>query len=866
MKLLKAEITGFGKYRQKSFDFTAGNQLFFGSNEAGKSTLYQFIQTMLFGFASKRGARKDYTPKDGTSFGGKLWVELNGQVFFLERYKQVNRGKARVLLNDELIDEKMFLKLISPLNQSLFQEVFTFQQEQLSQLEYLDAKNLHRSLVAMGVTGSKQVLDKQTAYLAESQKLFKPRGQKLPLNEKLTEWQQLQRKIQQKEQQENQVQNYFQDLAKTKQQIEEIQTQQLELEEKQRQLKQQELNWLQYEEWQQLTEALAQVNPQVDEKELQAFYQEYQQSNHQMAQTQQALEQALNTNQSSEKYSFYLQNEGRIQELLKEQVPASRVADEFNEKLTVQEQLMSQLDQQEANYGFQPYPLPEALSNTFFERLDEKRALMQELHELELKASWVAQQEVAPEAEDVIKTQRNDSYFWLTGALSLVGVSFFTPGIIKVILLLGAFALAGRAFYGYQKAPTVPLQPMTSAVPDTDTSRIAQTAVQAKLQAVIQALQQELPNPDWWQFTEEQYFELQQKILTYREQTKALEKLEAQLYNLDQQYGAYEAQLKFLADWLPIERLVLAEQFVLLRQFADEMMEFKLQKEQQTSVLLSRQLNEQETKQAQLLAEHQLLLQRAGISQPSEIPWWLDKMQAQAKNWRRKVELEAMLGNVFPEKITRRTLESQLQKLSQNNLQLQQTHHQLIEEQQRLQLQIQQLQVDGTLDELYQEASYLKSQINELAQIWGTNRLIATFLSELTAQVSEQQFPQLIEQASHFFRILTKQKYQKILLQEELLVATATQTFPLSQLSTGTKDQVIMAIRFGYLVLQKNQILSPVIIDDGWLHYDSQRKAQLAQLLVEFGQDYQVICLSSDQEMVSLYQQEQQRVVQIKES
>ena len=30
MKLLKAEITEFGKYRQFSFDFTAGNQLIFG--------------------------------------------------------------------------------------------------------------------------------------------------------------------------------------------------------------------------------------------------------------------------------------------------------------------------------------------------------------------------------------------------------------------------------------------------------------------------------------------------------------------------------------------------------------------------------------------------------------------------------------------------------------------------------------------------------------------------------------------------------------------------------------------------------------------------------------------------------------------
>lgn len=45
------------------------------------------------------------------------------------------------------------------------------------------------------------------------------------------------------------------------------------------------------------------------------------------------------------------------------------------------------------------------------------------------------------------------------------------------------------------------------------------------------------------------------------------------------------------------------------------------------------------------------------------------------------------------------------------------------------------------------------------------------------------------------------------------------------------------------------------MIDDGWLHYDSQRKRSLAQLLAEFAKDYQVICLSSDREMVSYYQE-----------
>ncbi len=40
----------------------------------------------------------------------------------------------------------------------------------------------------------------------------------------------------------------------------------------------------------------------------------------------------------------------------------------------------------------------------------------------------------------------------------------------------------------------------------------------------------------------------------------------------------------------------------------------------------------------------------------------------------------------------------------------------------------------------------------------------------------------------------------------------------------------MMAVRFAFLAVQGEQLICPIIIDDGWLHYDHQRKAQLAEL------------------------------------
>lgn len=249
MRILRIEIAAFGKWRQKSFDFTSGNQLIYGENEAGKSTIYQFIQAILFGFPSKGKKKKDYTPKDGSAYGGKLWLEhpVYGEIM-VERYKQQNRGKAKVRFNEQVGSDELLEKLITPLTKELFQQVFTFQQEQLTELEYLREKELHDALISLGITGSSQVFQKRQDYFQEAQQLFKKKGKKLLINQKLNEWKLLQEKVQQKQNQEA----YFSQLVQQEQSYSQEQTVLQEklqkINEKISQIKQQELNYPLYEE------------------------------------------------------------------------------------------------------------------------------------------------------------------------------------------------------------------------------------------------------------------------------------------------------------------------------------------------------------------------------------------------------------------------------------------------------------------------------------------------------------------------------------------------------------------------------------------------------------------------------------------
>ncbi|WP_122645826.1 AAA family ATPase [Enterococcus mediterraneensis] len=873
MRILRAEIVGFGKYRQRTFDFTSGNQLLYGVNEAGKSTLYQFIQAMLFGFPVKRGNKRDYAPKDGTSFGGRLWLEfpVTGEVC-IERYKQVDRGRAKVMIGERIGDERLLNSLLAPLNLQLFQEVFTFQQEQLSQLDALQEKELHDALISLGISGSKQLLEKRQSYISDAQKLFKHKGQKLPLNRKLLDWQALDQKIHEKEQQESAVQNYYTQLAETDKKQEKLTAKISAAEENLTILKEQQLYWTQYEELQRLKKQLQQVDSHVDQAELASFYQEYQRLEQQIAESQEALDKALSQQEHSEKYKFYLANERKITELLQEKITAARLTDEFRQKLQEQSEAIEKLDAWEKTYPWDPTHLPQPLPTNFFEQIKKAEEKQQLLQEQTLKQDWLMEQKkhlgTAQPTADNQQLMYSYGLFFGAAAALLGGIATSHRWLL---ILAGILLAAGVFIFKNQK------QAATKRTSNNELGHVEEqlleiektiTDLQKQRQTHIRLIEKSIP--DYSQWTDEQKSRLpwyQQDVEDYLQTTADLEKIDQQLEMLDQNYRALMERFNFLQDWLPLADLELAQRMNQLQHFNDEMNELKLQKTHRSSILLSRQLEQYKEKKAQLVADKQVLLKQAGISQPSEIPWWLERMQDQAKAWQRKKELEELLRTVYPEELSAETLQARFTGLNEQLTADRRLLSSISQENQRLQLVIQQLQVDGTLDELYQERSRLQAEIQELALSWGTQKMLAAFISDLTTELSEQQLPQLLLTASRYLALLTDQRYQKISLDDgQLTLKNKQESLRLYELSTGTKDQVIMAIRFGYLALQQNQPICPVIIDDGWLHYDSQRKRRFAALLREFAKKYQVICLSSDAEMVSLYHEYQQPVMEMGEN
>ncbi|MCL1598880.1 MAG: AAA family ATPase, partial [Actinomycetia bacterium] len=75
MRISGWHINGFGMFADyKQNDLPPGLTILHGPNEAGKSTLVNYILSILFGFTDGRSNGPRYDPLVGGNHGGKLFL------------------------------------------------------------------------------------------------------------------------------------------------------------------------------------------------------------------------------------------------------------------------------------------------------------------------------------------------------------------------------------------------------------------------------------------------------------------------------------------------------------------------------------------------------------------------------------------------------------------------------------------------------------------------------------------------------------------------------------------------------------------------------------------------------------------------
>lgn len=112
MEIREAQIFSFGKLKNKNIRFAPGINVIYGANEAGKTTLHDFLTAMLFGLEKGRGRAGAvsgylrYEPWHAPAYySGALRFAVDGRPFYLER--NFYHKERREILRNEADGEEL---------------------------------------------------------------------------------------------------------------------------------------------------------------------------------------------------------------------------------------------------------------------------------------------------------------------------------------------------------------------------------------------------------------------------------------------------------------------------------------------------------------------------------------------------------------------------------------------------------------------------------------------------------------------------------------------------------------------------------------------------------------------------------------
>ena len=139
MRITQLRIDRFGVWSGLEVDqLTAPIVVFYGENEAGKTTLMQFVRTVLYGFSAAR--RERYVPPRSARPGGSMAIEVAGQSLVVHRHLDPPSGEELLEVvdhDDQHHPVRSLTRLLDGVDEPVFNGVFAFGLREIQELATL---------------------------------------------------------------------------------------------------------------------------------------------------------------------------------------------------------------------------------------------------------------------------------------------------------------------------------------------------------------------------------------------------------------------------------------------------------------------------------------------------------------------------------------------------------------------------------------------------------------------------------------------------------------------------------------------------------------------------------------------------------
>ncbi|MCI1973408.1 MAG: AAA family ATPase [Lactobacillus sp.] len=786
MKLTQIEIKHFGSLSQRTFSLPDQPiAVFYGPNEAGKSTTVSFISQILFGFRKLNESSPfftNYRPLGHTSLmGGSLELVDKQSSWRLTRSwtkgDDSRRGGLTVMQAGQQVPAAVFFSQFKDIDYNFYVDNFIFNQDLLDQLGSLNQQDFLERIYYLGAAQSSDLLALRNQLQTEAGQIFKKTGRKPPLNQLLTA----------ADAQQDEIAGLSDELATYQELNQQISKQQTQLQtgEAEAAKLQKQVNRLQaltdkLSTWQQYQQLLHNYHPVKFE---QAQYEQAQTIAHQLQDVQTELNKVGNQQAATistgqmQRQNMCLAKAGEVRAKLTRQLS-------LQDQIKVNQQQLAQLS--ELNPGL---------------------AAVAQLSEQDLQTGKKLTTTAAVKANWQL-------YLGGLGAGVLLALlAFKTNHLLTWILLVAGLASGGYGWYlknrHDQSVHKLQVFCQQHHLPTTGLTTQLLTSLPQYRSLQAQSLQQQVEFDQLNQQLAKFQTELQQcfpeidQAAELSSQLMAAEQIAAG--NRQQLQAAEIAQQHLNALTSQAERLKLSLQQLL--QAAD----VKTMEDYQT--LHKKWLADKQT-------EAQLNGLQAAIADDQE---QLTQLAARPVDLQHK--LSAVAQNLDEQTKANNQIRSQLAELKVKQGQLASSQ---------------------TKQAAEQNLSVTEGKILNLGKEYLADLLASKLIDAGLNYASSQRFPKMLVQAQHFFSLLTAGRYQQIKLGKKISVTRSDGKIrPVQYLSRATGEQLYFALKLAFVQQISDQINLPILIDDAFVNFDPERQSLIRQLLTSLSQTNQVIIFTA---------------------
>lgn len=905
MKIKQINIYGYGKWTDQTFDLDPHFQVIAGPNEAGKSTILSFIQSILFGFPKKSERDLRYEPKQSNAYGGNLVVETEkyGQLQIERVTKKTVTGEVKIYQSDgEHLPPEILDDLLGHLDRADFKAIYGFNLTDLEKVNTLDPEEIQGYFTSIGATGSSRYVEKSEELSRHLDTLYKSRGQKPIINQLLTEMNQLKDKMQT-------LQKHYQDYLDNEAKLAHFQDKLIAIQNEQRVV---EEELAQIPQWQEQINSLEKIEeldrqlqsmPIHDLPEDGLYKVEHWQETYRMSQLAEAKARADAQEQSellelTDVEKYYLEDRADFDSFEEQKATIEQLFKEIKWYQDQIKNLKQKFDDQATEFSFATTigetVIPEKLS---LEEQDNLRDWQNNINQIskesevirnEVKANENLVDELKQQVQELKQIIQNkgaiekpiplyqlwfpiliivisfivlslgffvatpQSYtFWLIGVLGIVtGIFMLVRTQSKKKENLSQKEIRERILKQYQRTENQ----IGSIQEDTD-------QLNQQLERKHQAYLQDLNAFNRWKIVkhwpadtplaetiqlDKKYDLLRQMQYTWREHHQDIRSAENQILEATKAYPFYREygdvdDVAELASHVLMDYQSLKSSIAKIQPLLDRIASFE-----------AKEASEKKQQQT-IKKDYEQWMADLGVNDIEE----LKNLYRQEKARQALIDQIQWLNEKLKEQNIPYTsqveLDDYVAELKDRKATITDTLAQISEERTHIEAELLHLAQDGTYEKDRLQFESYKTQMSQKIDEWASLKIAAYLLDQMLKLDLDNRYPIVQAKLNEYFVRLTHQHYRQVTLTENgwQVEHENGQFYQLEELSRGTIEPLYLSFRLAFSYSNQDILNLPLIIDDAFVNFDDKRYEETMRLLEEISQDIQIIYLTIDRQLTS---------------